>query len=108
MLITNQKLEKALKYLCETDLSCAKAQALAEGLKKGFSVVKAIAFTESKETSAAAKEQGAYRSTEYIKHKNDWENALADYLFIKNKRDTAVLITDIWRSENSSRNKGHV
>lgn len=103
-MLDDKRMEKAITYLVNTDQECADKQALADGLKKGFSIVKAIAFTEA-EGTVTAREHAAYNSQAYKDHKEKWENALADFLRIKNKRDTECTVIDCWRSINANQRR---
>jgi hypothetical protein len=39
---------------------------------------------------------------------NGYFTALQEFLAMKNKRSTESIVVDVWRSLNSSRNKGNI
>ncbi len=97
----------ALMYLVNTDEEAAQAKALYNGLEDSKKSVAAIAFM-SVGGSAAERKEKALSSQAYINHIKKIENALLDYETLRNKRSTAALQIEVWRSVNSNRNKGNI
>lgn len=106
-MITVDKLQRAMEYLADTDKPCARARALQDGLNRQEKTIKSVAFLESKGT-VAEREALAYTSTAFIDHTIKIENATIDYETIRNRRLTAELIVEVWRSENANRRQGNI
>ena len=104
-MITEDKLGKALTYLAETDETCAKAKSLMKGLEYRLKTNKAIAFLDA-EGAQGVRENIAYQDTRFTDTVGRYENAVADYETMANKRKTAELIVEVWRSVNSARSRG--
>lgn len=103
-IVTEEKMERALHYLINTDDRCAKLQAKASKLKNGFKAAEALAFIAEEGNATERKAQAP--ASEICKTQNEqWEDAQADYLLEKNRRDTAQTIIDVWRSKNASQRK---
>jgi hypothetical protein len=107
MNISDDRLQKALVYLAETDMPAAQAKAKVKALEQRRKTVKAVVFLESDGTMAE-KEAKAYASREYQDIVNDYENAVADSELYANKRRTEELIVEIWRSLGANRRSGNV
>ena len=107
MPLTESDAYNALMYLVNTDEEAAQAKALYNGLEDAKKSVAAIQFM-SVSGSAAERKEKALSSKEYLNHINKIENALLDFETLKNKRSTAALQIEVWRSINSNRNKGNI
>jgi len=104
---SEDRLQKALTYLAETDEPAAKAKAYVKGLEQRRKTVKAFAFLSAAGTMAE-KEAKAYASPEYEEVTQAIENAVADAELYFNKRSTEMLIVEVWRSVNAGRRKGNM
>jgi len=104
---TLERVEKALKYLAETDELEAELKSEVEGAKKMrdsmFTTIAAHASGTVLEREAAA-----YESDKYEQAENRYLDALSKHGTVKNKRHRADQTIDIWRSINSARGKGQV
>lgn len=106
-MISEDRLQKALIYLAETDEPSATARARVKALEQRRKTVKAIQYLSSTGTQGD-KEQKAYASQEYQDIVNEYENAVADAELYANKRSTKELIIEVWRSINAGRRKGNI
>lgn len=106
-MISDDKLQKALIYLAETDEPCAKARGLLAGLDRQEKTIKSVAFLDAV-GKVAEREASAYISQAFCEHITKIENATVDYETMRNKRMTAELIVEVWRSENANRRRGNV
>lgn len=106
-MISETRLNKALKYLAETDEDAARAKALMISLEDQRKTVKALAFLKAQGT-VAEREANAYNSQEYRDHAEKLENAVADYEALRNKRATETIIIEVWRSLNAARRSGQI
>lgn len=99
--------EKALEYLAQTDVAIAKAKALMIGLDEQRKTIEAGEFLKS-EGSAAERKQRALASESYRNHIEAYEDSVLTYETLRNRRLTATLQIEMWRSVNSARNKGQI
>ena len=106
-MISEDRVEKALKYLRETDVLCAKAKALMKGLDDQKKTIHAIQYLKS--TGAQGeKDKIALASSEYADHLDKVKTSIYDYEELKNRRDTEVLIIETWRSMNANQRRGNI
>lgn len=109
MLITEDRLQQALTYLAQTDEPHAQAKALMKGLEKQEKTIKARVFIEKKgDGGVAEREAMAVTSGDYIEWQGRYEDSIMDYEVLNNKRLREQLVIEVWRSLNSSRNKGNI
>ena len=99
--------ETALNYLVNTDEEAARAKALYDGLYEQRKTVRALQFLNSS-GSAAERTEKANGSIDYQEHLKAIRGAQIDYEILRNKRDTNIRITDMWRSVNSNQKKGNI
>jgi hypothetical protein len=99
--------EKALRYLVKTDEDAARAKVLYEGLYQQRKTIRAMQFLNAT-GSAAERTEKANASIEYQEHLQLIKDAQIDFEILKNKRDSNVRITDMWRSVNSNQKKGNI
>jgi len=107
-LVSDDEAAKALTFLRDTDEEAARCKAFLDATSENKKIIEAQEFFGSDEKSAEARKQAARISKAYKGWVVDFENATADYLILKNKRDRAFITLELWRSVNSARNKGHV
>ena len=108
IVVKDERMMQALKYLAETDEPAAAAKALMVGLEEQKRTVISIAMLDSKEKAANMKEVDARTSSEYIAWAGDYKKSVYEYETLRNKRITEALIVDAWRSCNSNKKKGNV
>ena len=109
-MIDNDRRDKALQYLIDTDVDAAKARAYMLGLDKQEKVILGLELLEQrgKEGTVPEKDAVARNSHEYKAWLEDYQNAVADYETYRNRRHTADLVIECWRSENANRRQGNV
>jgi hypothetical protein len=107
-MISDNRMEKALAYLVDTDEKAAAAKALMIGLEEQKRTVISIAMIASKEKSAAMKEVDARAGADYVQWAGDYKNSVYQYEILRNKRITEALVVDAWRSCNSNKKKGNI
>ena len=108
-MITEERLEKALHYLSETDEDSAKASATVKYLDRLLKRKKALYITGEKELkSISAKEQGFYASDIYSAAVDELFNAEVKASTLENKRDKEGLIIDLFRTLEASRRKNNI
>jgi len=102
MEITEERMCKALQYLADTDLPFAEARSLMEGKSKQEKTVLGLVFLKETGTKDE-REYQARVSDSYLTWKNEYEAAVLDFELYKNRRITATLLSELWRSLNSNR-----
>jgi len=105
--IPDERLQKALDFLAGTDLKAANAKALVEGLSEQRKTIKSILYINAT-GDQKKREAEAYSADEYILHVEKYQNAIADFETLKNRRMTASLIVEVWRSCNANRRSGNI
>jgi len=87
----------------------AQAKALMKGLEKQEKTIKARSFIATKgEGGVAEREAISVTSKEYLEWHGRYEDSIMDYETLNNKRLREQLVVEVWRSLNSSRNKGNI
>ena len=108
-MITENRLEQALKYLSDTDEQSAEANANVKYLDRLLKRKKALFITSDKNLkSISAKEQGFYASDIYEKAIDEQFNAEVKASTLENKRDKEILVIDLFRTLEASRRKGNI
>lgn len=106
-MISDEKVQKALTYLSETDEPCAKAKSFLMGTEKQEKTVIAVEYANG-DGGVEERKQAAYRSPAYTDWKNKYQEAVYDFEIMRNRRTTAELIVEVWRSVNANRRHGNV
>ena len=104
-LVSDDRMEKALTYLAETDEPAALARAKAERLKVYGKTAKAYGFLDATGT-VAEREAISVTTKPYLKWLEDLESAIMDSEQYSNKRSTEAGIREVWRSLNANRRQG--
>ena len=107
MEIPDERLQKALDFLAGTDLKAANAKALVEGLSEQRKTIKSMLYIEA-HGDQKKREAEAYAADEYIEHIEKYTNAIAEFETLRNRRITAALIVEVWRSCNANRRNGNI
>ena len=108
-MITEDRLEKALKFLSETDEESASASANVKYLDRLLKRKKALFITSDRNLkSISAKEQGFYASEIYEKAIDEQFNAEVKSATMGNKRDKEGLIIDLFRTLEASRRQHNI
>ena len=108
-MITEDRLEQALKYLADTDESSAEASANVKYLDRLLKRKKALFITgEQTLKSISAKAQGFYASDTYKNAVEELFQAEVKSTTMENKRDKEGLIIDLFRTLEASRRKHNI
>ena len=108
-MISEERLQKALTYLVDTDNEVAVKKAYMKGLEKQEKSIRAAAFLEQEgKDTVAGREARAYDSELYRKWVKDYEDAVVDYESLNNKRITEMTMIEVWRSLNAARRQGNI
>ena len=96
-------MQKALQYLADTDEPCALARSNMEGLKEQKKTILAIAFLENREGTDKTKDAKSCSSEKFKSWCTKYEESVFVYETYRNRRKTAELLIEAWRSINSNR-----
>ena len=108
-MITEDRLEIALKFIAETDESSAEASANVKYLDRLLKRKKALYITgEHTLKSISAKEQGFYASDIYMNAVEEQFQAEIKASTLENKRDKEGMIIDLFRTLEASRRKHNI
>ena len=108
-MITEDRLEKALKYLSDTDEESAEASANVKYLDRLLKRKKALFITAERDLkSISAKELGFYASDIYNSAVDELFNAEVKATTLENKRDKEGLIIDLFRTLEASRRQHNI
>ena len=108
-MITEKRLEDALKFLADSDETSAEASANVKYLDRLLKRKKALYITgEANLKSISAKEQGFYASDTYKNAVEELFTAEVKASTLENKRDKEGLIIDLFRTLEASRRKNNI
>lgn len=104
MNVTQELMEKALQYLAETDEPFAEAKGCMEELEIKRKRYRARAFTLSEGTVAERNALAEDRQS-VIEADFEWIAQIKVYEVMKQKRARAMLICDLYRTQEASRRR---
>ena len=104
-MISDDRAEKALRFLVDTDESCALAKAEVERAEFIFKRTKEAVFTFSTGT-VAERQAEAIQHADTLAANDKLVEAIAAYAKIANKRDTERIVMDTWRTIQANRRQG--
>lgn len=104
-IVNDDKIEKALHYLAETDITYGQLKGSKLAFEYRFKVTKGLEFL-SAEGTIQAREAKAYTSEKYMSMVNEYESLCAEFETINAKRKRAELTVSVWQTENANRRKG--
>jgi hypothetical protein len=104
MLVTEEKVEEILNYLSESDDEYGRLSARVKGLEKDEKIIIAQGILEHRryEKTMAESEAKAKSSQKYIKWREDYENAVADFEIMRSHRSTCQIVWETWRTEQAN------
>ncbi len=104
-MISDERVEKAMHMLADTDIEAAEAKALVKSLEVYGKTVKAFAFLEATGT-VAEREAKALNSDRYEEWRTDYDEAVIKSETLANRRQTAAGEREVWRSLQANRRQG--
>jgi DNA-binding TFAR19-related protein (PDSD5 family) len=108
MTVSIERMEKALVYLAESDDLAATLKADTERAEYKARAIRDAVFRRLSDGGVADRQALAGSSEEYAAAMEAYFIALARSEHIRNKRNTESIVIEVWRSINSSRNKGNL
>jgi hypothetical protein len=106
-MISEERCEKALRYLAETDEQAAELKADVDRSEYKAKTLKAAAFLHL-EGTVADREAKALQQESVMEAYMVHFKAIRDYQAVANKRAMQVLIVEVWRSLQANRRVGNV
>ena len=104
--ITQDRMEKALHYLAQTDVEYATERAELERTEILRKRVRARAMLESGGSSVAERQARAEGHPDVQAADDAYVETVTKLEKLKARRETAALLCDLWRSVNSARRQG--
>ncbi len=105
-MISFEKRDACLDFLATTDEPLAAAKSYMIGVEDQKSTVLSMEQIESKHKAIGNKKADAYTTKAYFDWCKKHRESVYDFELIRNRRITALLFVECWRSENSARTKG--
>ena len=106
-MISEERVERAVEFIRDHADELGLYIGMCKGLEQKRKVVHGQAFLESQGT-VAEREAKAYSSALFKACADEIQNAWADKETLSIKLKAAELTIDVWRSQNSAKNRGHV
>lgn len=107
-MISDNRAEKAITYLAETDKEHARLKAEYYAKESLTKTVLAYEFSSSKSSAQEAKKMDAYASEAYVAHIEALKTLQIDLQQMYNKRDTEKIVVDMWRTQAANLRKGNI
>jgi len=106
-MISEDRLQKALTFLAQTDEDAAKAKALMIGLEKQEKSILAAAFMDA-EGTVAERDARSRLDPLYKEWRDKYEEAVTVYEHTRNKRITEALMVEVFRTMSANQRRGNV
>ena len=106
-LTPNQKVQQAVNYLAETDETHAKARAEYHALEELRKTVRAFCFGEAK-GGVKEREMAAECHPDYIAHIEKIKQAEIEFHILHNKRKSAEMVVELYRTYSANVRKGNI
>tara|TARA_R110001583_G_scaffold8832_3_gene41748 strand:+ start:235 stop:555 length:321 start_codon:yes stop_codon:yes gene_type:complete len=103
-----EEAEKALEFLKNTDEQAAQMKSTKEWLYEKKKTILAMAMALSESKTQSGKEADAYASKSYQTWLLSYKDAVYDFETNRNKRLSAAIQIDIWRSYNANTRQGNI
>lgn len=105
-MISEERAEKALRYLVDTDEPCALAKAEMERAEYGWKATREAVFTHAEGTVAERQAIAATHHATKESHER-YCAAVALYAKMANKRETERIVLDVYRTLCANRRMGN-
>ena len=106
--MNTENMEKALHYLAESEEEWANLRASKDLESKRLEITLASGIIDSNSSSVAGKTVDSRNSKDYKEAVEEYQQLLEAYYLLDAKRTRAMTTIEVWRSINSSRNKGNI
>lgn len=105
--LNDDRVEKALIYLSNTDEDHAMLGAKVKEAEEAIKQAKAHSFLIA-EGTVAEREAKAIASLKYANATEVWVEAYKDFKILDNKRNSEIRITELWQTLSSNKRKGMI
>lgn len=105
-MISDDRAEKALRYLAETDEPCAAAKADMERMEFKAKAAESAIFLHVDGKNADERKSKAKTDGTVLSAMNEYFAAIKSYSHMANKRETERIVLDCWRSIQANRRAG--
>lgn len=109
MVVTDDRLDRAMQFLATTDLECAERKAMV--LRTEFMAKHAEALVYKalgNEGSVEDRKQTTRLDKTVMEAWDAHFNAVRDYENVRAQRERNVLVVELWRSTNANRRHGNI
>ncbi len=106
-LTANQKVQNAVNYLADTDEEHARARANYHALAELRKTIRALCFRDAK-GGVKEREMAAECHIDYVEHISKIETAEIDFHILHNKRKSAELVVELYRTYSANVRKGNI
>jgi hypothetical protein len=107
VITTDERVEKSVRYLAETDREHARLKAEYKAKDALTKTILAYEFNDAV-GSGEVRKAISYASDSYLDHINDIKDLEIELQTMYNKRDTERLIIDLYRTECANSRKGNI
>ena len=107
-MISEERVERAVEFYRDNADRYGQLVGLCKALEQKRKVVHGQERLLAKGGTVAEREATSYSSPEYRRLVEDIQNAWADKTVLETQMTAAEHTIDVWRSQNSSKNKGHI
>lgn len=107
-MISDERLEKALRFRAETDQRLARYYGLWKGLEDNTKVVYAQCFMDASGSTIKEREMLAYMDERYIEHIEKLNNARTNHMILATKRSSEEHIVEVWRTLQANLRRGNI
>lgn len=105
IVISDERAEKSLRFLAETDEPAAQRKADMERAEYAYKRTREAVFTHL-EGTVADRQAGAVQHAQTQAAHEDYVKAIYEYQKLANKRDTEKIVLDTWRTIQANRRQG--
>lgn len=107
MIVSEERMEKSLRYLAETDQEEANLKGEVARSEAKWKAKRDIVFRHLDGT-VADRTAEANTHPDVLVALEEHHSAITNHAAVYNKRKTEMIIIDVWRSENASRRIGNI
>ena len=107
-LVTEDRVDRALGFLAETDRECAAWKGAVLRTEHVAKVAEAMAFKLAEGSSAEERKQLSRTTPEVLAKWEEHFQAVTQYETVRARREREMLIVDLYRTESANRRQGNV
>lgn len=110
-LVSEDRVDRALAYLAETDRECAAWKGMVLRTEHVAKVAEAVAYAALRTKGSLAAEdckQGARTEPEVLAKWEEHFQAVTQYETVRARREREMLIIDLYRTESANRRQGNI